>query len=148
MSNWQCRTSSYQQSLRSTKIHRTQNKNFKKFIYSYFILVGCILLRNVYIALLNIHLQSQLRVLLTYASLFHSQLVSVPFGPSSSESQYIIFSHTSPENYRYLNGSVVSKYNITYCDSPEDGPKGPKHVVLYLVLYCISIVLVLYLYYI
>jgi hypothetical protein len=29
-----------------------------------------------------------------------------PFGPSSGESQYIIFSHTSPENYRYLNGSV------------------------------------------
>jgi hypothetical protein len=28
----------------------------------FFILVGCILLRNVYIALLNIHLQSQLRV--------------------------------------------------------------------------------------
>jgi hypothetical protein len=29
----------------------------------FFILVGCILLRNVYIALLNINLQSQLRVL-------------------------------------------------------------------------------------
>jgi hypothetical protein len=44
------------------------------------ILVGCILLRNVYITLLNIHLQSQLRVLLTYSSLFHSQHVSVPSG--------------------------------------------------------------------
>jgi hypothetical protein len=45
-----------------------------------FILVGCILLRNVYMALLIIHLQSQLRVLLTYSSLLHSQHVSTPSG--------------------------------------------------------------------
>jgi hypothetical protein len=63
--------------------------------YWNFILVGCILLRNVYIALLNIHLQSQLRVLLTYSFLV----------------------------------THLQKYNIIYCDSPEDGPKGPKHVV-------------------
>jgi hypothetical protein len=35
---------------------------------------------RVNIALLNIHLQSQLTVLLTYSSLFHSQLVLAPSG--------------------------------------------------------------------
>jgi hypothetical protein len=38
-----------------------------------------------------------------------------PFGPSSGESQYVIFSHTSPENYRYLNGSVVSNSTNGEC---------------------------------
>jgi hypothetical protein len=43
-----------------------------------FIIVGCILLHIVYIAILNIQLQSQLRVLLTYS--FHSQHVSALSG--------------------------------------------------------------------
>jgi hypothetical protein len=93
-------------------------ETFKNFYF--FILVGCIPLRKVYIALLNIHLQSQLRV---FIDVFFSLTTCFgPFGPSSGESQYIIFififSHTSPEN-----GSVevaivfwrcVTKYKYKY----------------------------------
>jgi hypothetical protein len=68
-----------------------------------------------FIALLNIHLQSQLRVFIDVFFTISLTICFSPFGPSSGESQYIIFSHTSPENYRYLNGSVVSNFTNGEC---------------------------------
>jgi hypothetical protein len=59
------------------------------------------------IALSNIHLQSQLRVFIDVFFTISLTTCFGPFGPSSGESQYILFSHTFPENYRYLNESVV-----------------------------------------
>jgi hypothetical protein len=65
-----------------------------------FILVRCILLRNVYINLLIIYLQSQLRVLFYVIISLVSQYVSAPLG------------------HPQVN------HNILF--SPEDGPKVPK----------------------
>jgi hypothetical protein len=48
--------------------------------YAPFILVGCILLRNVYINLLIIYLQSQLRILFHVIISLVSQHVSAPLG--------------------------------------------------------------------
>jgi hypothetical protein len=50
-----------------------------------------------------------------FIDVFFTISLTTSFGPSSGESQYIIFSHTSPENYRYLNGSVVSNFANGEC---------------------------------
>jgi hypothetical protein len=91
----------------------TQNERFHKTFAEAVDARNGILQPNIvtYIALLNIHLQSQLRV---FIDVFFSLTTCFgPFRPSSGESQYIIFSHTSPENYRYL-WRCVTKYNILW----------------------------------
>jgi hypothetical protein len=88
----------------------------------------------VYIASLNIHLQSHWQFLWTYSSLFHSQHASALSGhPQVNHNILYLVTHlqkirkTDPLRQRQF--SVDVWLNIIYCDSPEDGPKGPRHVV-------------------
>jgi hypothetical protein len=67
-----------------------------------------------YIKILIIYLQSQLRVLFDVIISLVSQHVSAPLG-------HLQVNH----NILWLLKIV----KIVYCDSPEDGPNGPKHVV-------------------
>jgi hypothetical protein len=79
-----------------------------------FILVGCILLRNVYITLSDIYLHRNWEIFLLMLSFSISQHVSALSGhPQVNHNILVILSY---ESHRYFNGSVVRKYVLFTID--------------------------------
>jgi hypothetical protein len=87
----------------------------------------------VYIALLNIHLQSQLRVLLTYSSLFHSQHLSALLGhPQVNHDILYLVTHLQKTSFLLVFPQITSMryFSSTSCSLSSHSCYMPAHHVL------------------